>query len=63
MIELGRAEGVVGFTADVMAGNLGMMLVFQQSGLPVQSRFETGGYQISMRLLETDALSSPKGVA
>jgi len=55
MVELGRAEGVVGFTADVMAGNLGMMLVFQQSGLPVQSRFVTGGYQISMRLLETDA--------
>jgi len=55
MVELGRAKGVLGFTADVMAGNLGMMLVFQQSGLPVQSRFVTGGYQISMRLLETDA--------
>ncbi|MEO8183541.1 MAG: GNAT family N-acetyltransferase, partial [Deltaproteobacteria bacterium] len=54
MLELGRAKGVVGFTADVLPGNLGMMLVFQQSGLAVQSRFEGGVYRLSMRLVDGD---------
>jgi acyl-CoA hydrolase/GNAT superfamily N-acetyltransferase len=55
MLELGRAKGVAGFTADVLPGNLGMMLVFQQSGLAVQSRFDGSVYHLSMRLLEADA--------
>jgi len=52
MIDLGRARGVVGFTADVLPGNLGMMLVFQQSGLVVQSRFDGALYHLSMRLVD-----------
>jgi len=60
MVELGRAKGVVGFTADVLPGNPGMMLVFQQSGLAVQSRFDGSVHHLSMRFLETDALSLPK---
>ncbi|MEY4547338.1 MAG: hypothetical protein RL685_3533 [Pseudomonadota bacterium] len=55
MIELGRAKGVVGFSADVLPGNLGMMLVFQQSGLVVQSRFDQGVYHLSMPLAASDA--------
>jgi acyl-CoA hydrolase/GNAT superfamily N-acetyltransferase len=55
MIELGRAKGVLGFTADVLPGNLGMMLVFQQSGLTVESRFEGGAFRLSMRLVDADA--------
>jgi GNAT superfamily N-acetyltransferase len=49
MIELGRAKGVAGFSADVLPGNLGMMLVFQQSGLCVQSRFDGCVYHLVMR--------------
>jgi RimJ/RimL family protein N-acetyltransferase len=52
MIDLGRARGVVGFTADVLPSNLGMMLVFQQSGLVVQSRFDGAIYRLSMRLVD-----------
>jgi acyl-CoA hydrolase/GNAT superfamily N-acetyltransferase len=55
MIELARANGVVGFTADVLHDNLGMMLVFQQGGLVVQSRLEAGVYHLSMPLLEAAA--------
>jgi GNAT superfamily N-acetyltransferase len=54
MVELGRAKGVVGFTADVLPGNPGMMLVFQKSGLAVQSRFDGSVHHLSMRLLEAD---------
>jgi hypothetical protein len=46
---------VLGFTADVLPGNLGMMLVFQQSGLTVQSRLDAGVCRLSMRLLDVDA--------
>lgn len=49
MIELGRAKGVAGFSADVLPGNLGMMLVFQQSGLCVQSQFDGCVYHLAMR--------------
>jgi acyl-CoA hydrolase/GNAT superfamily N-acetyltransferase len=52
MIELGRAKGVAGFSADVLPGNLGMMLVFQQSGLCVQSRFDGTVYHLVMRFEE-----------
>ena len=55
MVEIGRARGVLGFSADVLPGNLGMMLVFQQSGLSVQSRFDRGVYHLAMKLLEDDA--------
>jgi RimJ/RimL family protein N-acetyltransferase len=59
MVEIGRSKGVAGFTADVLPGNLGMMLVFQQSGLSVQSQFDGWVYHLSMRLLDVNA-SSPE---
>jgi acyl-CoA hydrolase/RimJ/RimL family protein N-acetyltransferase len=52
MVEIGRARGVQGFSADVLPGNMGMLLVFQQSGLSVQSRFDGSVYHLVMRLLE-----------
>jgi acyl-CoA hydrolase/GNAT superfamily N-acetyltransferase len=55
MIEIGRAKGVAGFTADVLPQNLPMMLVFQQSGLTVQSRFDGAAYHLSMSLGEVEA--------
>ncbi len=50
MIEIGRSKGVAGFTADTLPSNLGMMMVFQQSGLSVQSRFDGSAYRLSMSL-------------
>ncbi|HVZ32604.1 MAG TPA: GNAT family N-acetyltransferase, partial [Polyangiaceae bacterium] len=48
MVELGRSQGLAGFTADVLSTNVGMLMVFQQSGLTVQSKFDGGVYHLSM---------------
>jgi acyl-CoA hydrolase/GNAT superfamily N-acetyltransferase len=50
MIEIGRSKGVVGFTADVLASNPGMLMVFQRSGLRVQSQYDGGVYHLVLRL-------------
>jgi GNAT superfamily N-acetyltransferase len=50
MIQLGRAKGLCGFTADVFASNPGMLMVFQKSGLPVRSQFDGSVYHLSLRL-------------
>ena len=63
MIEIGRSKGVFGFTADVLSSNLGMLMVFQQSGLRVQTRFDGSTYHLSMPLLEEQVLPlrAPRG--
>ena len=48
MLEAARANGLRGFSADVLASNRGMLMVFQQSGLTVQSRFDGACYHIEM---------------
>jgi GNAT superfamily N-acetyltransferase len=48
MLEAARANGLQGFSADVLAGNRGMLMVFQQSGLVVQSRFDGSAYHLEM---------------
>ncbi len=49
MTESARANGLSGFHADVLAGNRGMLMVFQQSGLCVQSQFDGAAYHLQMR--------------
>jgi acyl-CoA hydrolase/GNAT superfamily N-acetyltransferase len=49
MIEAARGNGLEGFSADVLAGNRGMLMVFQQSGLVVQSQFDGSVYHLEMR--------------
>jgi acyl-CoA hydrolase len=49
MVIVGRANGLAGFQADVLAGNSGMLLVFQRSGLRVESRFDGAAYHLEMR--------------
>jgi hypothetical protein len=56
MTETARANGLSGFRADVLAGNRGMLMVFQQSGLCVQSQFDGAVYHLQMRF--EPALSS-----
>ncbi len=44
LIESARAHGIAGFTADVLADNLGMLRVFHKTGYPVESELEDGAY-------------------
>jgi GNAT superfamily N-acetyltransferase len=48
MLEVARANGLRGFSADVLGGNRGMLMIFQQSGLVVQSRFDGAAYHLEM---------------
>lgn len=48
MLEAARANGLLGFSADVLGGNRGMLMIFQKSGLRVQSQFDGGVYHLEM---------------
>jgi len=48
LVDLARSRGLVGFTADVLATNRAMMGVFLQSGLKVETRMESGIYELRM---------------
>lgn len=50
LIEAGRVRGIARFEADVMAGNLGMLTVFERSGLPQTRRLEGGAVHVVMEL-------------
>ena len=49
MAEIGRARGLDGFTADVLASNKSMMMVFHRSGLQVNADLEGGAYHLVAR--------------
>jgi GNAT superfamily N-acetyltransferase len=46
MAEIAKARGVLGFTADVLASNKPMMMVFQNSGLHVHADLSDGVYHL-----------------
>jgi GNAT superfamily N-acetyltransferase len=48
LIEVARANGVRGFTAEVLADGHAMLRVFHNSGLVVQSKLESGVYSLTM---------------
>jgi GNAT superfamily N-acetyltransferase len=48
MLAAARANGLLGFSADVLGGNRGMLMIFQQSGLRVQSEFDGATYHLEM---------------
>lgn len=48
MLAAAKANGLRGFRADVLAVNRGMLMVFQQSGLSVHSRFDGAAYHLEM---------------
>ncbi|MHB8870348.1 MAG: GNAT family N-acetyltransferase [Thermoleophilia bacterium] len=68
LIELAMERGILGFSAEVLAANRGMLHVFQQCSQPVKTRLVDGNYEISVdfdpaeveRLSQTDA-SVPLG--
>lgn len=48
LIEYARAHGLRGFTADVLAENAAMLNVFRRSGLRMESRIESGSFEIRL---------------
>jgi RimJ/RimL family protein N-acetyltransferase len=49
MVEIGRAHGLAGFRADVLANNLPMLRVFERSGLNFEGKLEAGVYHLESR--------------
>jgi GNAT superfamily N-acetyltransferase len=64
MVTAARAHGLRGLSADVLAGNRGMLMIFQQSGLLVQSQFDGAVYHLEMPF-DTPVLASqnPSAIA
>ncbi len=48
LIELAKASGLKGFTADVLSSNREMMRVFEKGGVDVKSLMEDGIYSLTM---------------
>ncbi|MBI9087351.1 MAG: GNAT family N-acetyltransferase [Desulfobacterales bacterium] len=48
LVRLARERGLQGFTADVLASNMGMMKVFEKGGSPVRARLSDGAYELSI---------------
>jgi GNAT superfamily N-acetyltransferase len=46
MGEIGRARGLAGFEADVLASNTAMLAVFHRSGLTLNSTLEDGVFHL-----------------
>jgi GNAT superfamily N-acetyltransferase len=57
LLDAARANGLRGFSANVLAGNRGMLMVCQQSGLTVQSRFVGSSYHLEMPFEASPPLS------
>ena len=43
-----REQGIAGFTASVLADNVGMMRVFHRTGYPIESRLVDGTYELTI---------------
>ena len=50
LIEIARERGIRRFEAEVLAGNVPMLKVFQRSGLPMHQRSEDGVVHVRMDL-------------
>jgi hypothetical protein len=54
LMKLAKERCILGFTADVLASNKGMMRVFEKSGLAVQARLDSGAYELTMPFKKPD---------
>jgi GNAT superfamily N-acetyltransferase len=61
LAEIGRARGVAGFTADVLATNSRMLDVFNRSGLDIQTELANGLWHVTLTfpVPKTSAVPSP----
>lgn len=52
LARLAIAQGIVGFTADVLVNNALMLAIFEASGFPMQSQLEAGVRHLELRLTQ-----------
>ncbi|MHC5111531.1 MAG: GNAT family N-acetyltransferase [Planctomycetota bacterium] len=52
LLEAARAQGITGFTAEVLQGNHGMLHVFHKCGFPVASELADGAYSLKIPFTE-----------
>jgi acyl-CoA hydrolase/N-acetylglutamate synthase-like GNAT family acetyltransferase len=57
--EIAHAKGLRGFSADVLVGNQGMLMVFHRSGLVVRSRLEGTSHHLEV-LFEAEPVARPR---
>ena len=50
LTQIGREHGIQRFEAEVLAGNVAMLKVFQRSGLPMSKQVEDGVVHVAMDL-------------
>jgi GNAT superfamily N-acetyltransferase len=50
---LAKKRGLLGFTADVLADNWGMLRVFNKMGFDMEKHFEAGAYELRMTFKDT----------
>jgi RimJ/RimL family protein N-acetyltransferase len=50
LTQIGREHGIQCFEAEVLAGNVAMLRVFQRSGLPMTKRLEDGVVHVRMQV-------------
>jgi acyl-CoA hydrolase/GNAT superfamily N-acetyltransferase len=51
---LAKKRGLLGFTADVLADNWGMLRVFNKMGFNTEKHFEAGAYELRMTFKDTN---------
>jgi len=54
LVTLARQRGIQALTADVLATNRAMMMVFERGGIPIEAKLMDGVYVLTMRLDEDD---------
>ncbi len=50
LVEVGRANGILKFSADVLIENSGMLKIFHRSGLSIETSTEAGVVHVTMAL-------------
>jgi GNAT superfamily N-acetyltransferase len=60
MAEIAHAKGLAGFSADVLATNKAMLLVFHRCGLDVRTQLDSGVYHVEARFPQKpDSTAAP----
>jgi GNAT superfamily N-acetyltransferase len=53
LIRVAREQGIIGFTADVIADNKAMLKVFEKAPFPIRAVMESGIYNLTIPLADT----------
>ena len=58
LVEAARAQGIAGFTAEVLVDNEGMLGVFHKTGFPVESRLDDQVYSLKIPFSERQRIET-----